>query len=716
MDNLPVEHHISNLVQYQFPTFYNEHGPVFIQFVKAYYEWLEDTGNPLYYNRRLLETFDIDLTLDEFLEHFQRKYLYGIPFDVIINKRSLIKHVLDAYRSKGSVQCFKLLFRLIYNENVEVYLPGNDMLRPSDATWVHPMYIESSDSEYLSDMIGKKIQGVTSGTSAVVEGVVKMPSRGSIINMVFITNVNPRNGDFTVGERFVVADLLGKTDFETLINASPTIIGSMDTIEIINGGQGFSVGDQLTIPRYDVETGNLITNGLGGAVSVRAVGAANGQLNFVITNYGFGVTNTANIFIYANTSDTITSNASFSVGSLASPQSIQYNTDVIASMESTLIDAAAYGFAGNSAANATANTIGGALSFTNATFGSLSTLTNLNTGVGYTRSPSIFIHNSLLSNALSGSVSYNRTSANITGTSTTFTNYFANNDTIVIQANTSLANTIEYHVIQQVVNNTVIVLYDMPAANSTASATHKVAPIIFPANFTSDSPYMQNNDGTLNGNNSIVVGQPSSGSGVISVAEAVDSGRGYEEGKLVELYPADALQIPTIVAAGNNYINGDIITVTGGDPYQTATGTVLTNANGNVTSLLWSGGAGYKSLPTLTINSRAGSGANLSTTILAFDTSVTVTGLIRKAGIGVRRGYWSTTRSFLSSDKYIQDSYFYQEFSYQLKAAVVLDKYREILYKTFHPTGTEMFGAYLKSQVVGDSASVLYSNTTPIIS
>jgi len=715
MDN-PIEKHISNLVQFQFPSFYNEHGPVFIQFVQAYYEWLEETGNPLYYNRRLLETFDIDETLDEFLEHFQRKYLYGIPFDVIINKRSLIKHVLDAYRSKGSVQCFKLLFRLIYNENVEVYLPGNDMLRPSDATWVHPMYIEASESDYLSQMVGKKIQGTISGTSAVVEGIVRLPVKGSIVNMVFITNVNPREGNFTPGESFVIAELIGTTDFQTLLNDSPTVIGSLDSIDMLNGGQNFKVGDQLAIARYDLSTGALLTNGIGGKLSVREVGSANGQLSFVITNYGFGISNTANVFLYANTLDTVTVNASFTVGTLASPQTVQYNTDVIASIANLTLNAASFGFAADPTANATSNTLNNMLAFTNGTFGSLSVLGNINTGTGYTRPLNIFIRNSLTSNALGGTISYNTASANITGTSTSFTSYFSNNDSIVIQANTSLANTIEYHVIQQVVNNTVLVLYDKPLNNSTASAIYRVAPIIFPANFTSDSIYMQNNDGTLNGNNSIVSGRPSSGSGVISKMKAIDSGRAYYDGEIVTLYPADSLASPTIVVAGNNYVNGDNLVVVGGNPYQTASGTVLTNGNGNITSIVWDAGSGYQDVPRITISSRTGSNASLTTSIIPYDNSITVTGQVRKKGIGVRRGYWSTTRSFISSDKYIQDSYFYQEFSYQLKAAVTLDKYREILYKTFHPTGTEMFGAYHKSQVVGDDAEVLYSNTTPIIS
>ena len=119
-----VEKHISNFIEGQFPEFYKEHGPVFIQFVKAYYEWMESADNPVGEARSLLTYRDIDTTVTEFLEYFQKKYLYGIPFNIIINKRYLLKHILDVYRSKGSIQCYKLLFRLIYDEDVEIYQIG----------------------------------------------------------------------------------------------------------------------------------------------------------------------------------------------------------------------------------------------------------------------------------------------------------------------------------------------------------------------------------------------------------------------------------------------------------------------------------------------------------------------------------------------------------------------------------------------------------------
>ena len=182
-----IEKKISYFVENQFPQFYRDEGSNFVQFVKAYYEWMEEEGNAVYESRRLLDYRDIDNTLEEFLEHFQRKYLYGIPFNVIINKRYLLKHILDVYRSKGSIQCIKLLFRLIYNQDADVYLPSTDMLRLSDGTWVEPLYLEVSAGAYdrnVTSLIGKTVQGLSSGTTAVVEKFSQESFNSNKINIL----------------------------------------------------------------------------------------------------------------------------------------------------------------------------------------------------------------------------------------------------------------------------------------------------------------------------------------------------------------------------------------------------------------------------------------------------------------------------------------------------------------------------------------------------
>jgi hypothetical protein len=56
-------------------------------------------------------------------------------------------------------------------------------------------------------------------------------------------------------------------------------------------------------------------------------------------------------------------------------------------------------------------------------------------------------------------------------------------------------------------------------------------------------------------------------------------------------------------------------------------------------------------------------------------------------------GHWLGTDGFLSWDKYLQDNFFYQEYSYQIISSHGISEYEHIANKLVHPSGTKMFGA-----------------------
>ena len=85
-----IEQFISPLVESQFPSFYQEEGPLFILFVKEYFKWLEEAGNTTKESRSLLTYRDIDLTVDEYLVYFKEKYLKGVEFNTNTSKRKLV--------------------------------------------------------------------------------------------------------------------------------------------------------------------------------------------------------------------------------------------------------------------------------------------------------------------------------------------------------------------------------------------------------------------------------------------------------------------------------------------------------------------------------------------------------------------------------------------------------------------------------------------------
>jgi len=714
-----IEKTISNFIENQFPQFYQEEGENFILFTKAYYEWAEsqtqlrDSANnvivnsvnspllpPLYQARSILEYRDIDNTLENFLEFFQKKYLYGIPFNIIANKRFLLKHILDVYRSKGTIQCYKLLFKLIYNEDIDVYLPGKDMLRVSDGTWIEPRYLEVTKNSNLSSLVGKQIVGVSSKTTAVVENYIQEAFNRDILNIIYLSNISPRGGDFNPGEKIVVVGNIGNT---AAVTSAPTVVGSLQELTIVSGGQNYAVGDVVKIAHNDVSNGQNISFGVNGLLKITELSRGFGSFNFDVVKGGFGYMSNAATFVYKNSANG--QGASFQLAPVSNTQTVEYNTDIICDYSNLAINAASYGFPGNTSANQSSN-IGIAFSYTNNVFGTILNLTNIRTGNGYTQPANVFVRSCQYSKALPGNVSYNSTSNTITGTNTIFNWIYSNGDVIQLKANSSLSSSIELAVIKQVVSNTSIILYGPPSKNSTSSAQYRAAPVILPSNFALYEPLMYRADGTINGINEEIDAPVNSGNNIASKAIAVDSGKGYIEGELVKAYLYGGISNNiSVINPGTNYSNGDAVIFAGGGAATVADGFVSTNSSGAITNVtLTYVGSGYTDVPVTRIRSANGSGAVLSVSITEFNTTSEIIGRVKKTGVGLGRGYWSTTRGFLNSDKYIQDSYYYQDFSYEIRVAEVLAKYKEILYNTFHTSGSELFG---KFSLINTQASLM---------
>jgi hypothetical protein len=263
------EKQISSLIANQFPSLYAEEGPFLIEFLKAYYEWMELVGKPVYESRTLLNYRDVDETVDEFLIHFKKKFLADIQFETTTNKRLFIKNALDFYRSKGTERSVELLFKLVYGEDPEVYFPSEDIFRLSDNEWVKPTYLEVTKSPYNALFINEQIVGVNSRATAFVERYVRKRIGSKYIDILYIS---VPTGDFETGEIIRLSD-------GSVIPNLPSVIGSTTTLDIVGGSLGFSVGDILS---FQSETG------LQGKARVSEISDVTGIVDFNLEESGFG--------------------------------------------------------------------------------------------------------------------------------------------------------------------------------------------------------------------------------------------------------------------------------------------------------------------------------------------------------------------------------------------------------------------------------------------
>jgi hypothetical protein len=112
---------------------------------------------------------------------------------------------------------------------------------------------------------------------------------------------------------------------------------------------------------------------------------------------------------------------------------------------------------------------------------------------------------------------------------------------------------------------------------------------------------------------------------------------------------------------------------------------IASSGNGFVTELeLLSSGFGYIQ------------GDNINFSKLNTDNDITTIGWLGTQGSG--EGYYTSKKGFLSSDKFLHDNDFYQEYSYQVLTALPFEIYKKTLIDVLHVSGTKPFGAYVSTQ------------------
>lgn len=645
---LNIEERISPLIETQFPSFYREEGKRFVAFVKAYYEWLEENNyvvngenvapGTLYHARKLLDIGDVDRTPDEFLSHFKEKYLNGITLEANADIRNLIKHSLELYRSKGSQRSVELLFSLLYGEEVEIYLPGEDILKASSGEWYIPIYLELEPNDLSKSYIGKQIFGASSGATALVEGIARRNIFGKVIDVLYLSSVS---GNFSVGE--LISD-------ETITTQNPKIIGSLTDIVLNASGRNFNVGDIVDVISE--------ISGTRGKARITKTGSATGRINYELIDGGTGYSNTADVIISEKVLSFTTFNSSNTFTrsfiqqekvfqplaniEIQSPQGNLLNpNNLIFGVNSTpAIVAAGYVYRGDT----TSNTKYLSISVHDVSNVVITSITNAsNTGSFIVNEPIFQFNPTLSSNTLVGTVvsanattvliditvgsinstlrlrgSQSNCSANVSSF-VLINGSFANADNIVTASNSAIGNCVIDTVTDETATGFVV------GSNTNSLGVYNIQNN-FRVTDAFQHSYIKNSTKTKTANIFFVSsGNPGGFSvGSITDTEQVFINTDFIGGNNVNDVPYLSVRVDAsnsgigfidsivVISGGTGYSNNDVVVFTGGTPTVNAVGVVNTYSNGSIERITVTvPGSGYNSTPAISVSSVGGVGANL---------------------------------------------------------------------------------------------------------
>jgi len=752
-----IEKSISQFIESQFPALYREEGPTLVAFVQSYFEWLESTDNITHKARRLFDYRDIDNTLDEYIIYFKNKYAKYLPLETSADKRLFLKNIHDLYKSKGSERSYEILFQTLYNKNIKIYYPGDDILRVSDGEWFEGKYLEiTSFIPNIQDYVGKKVIGVNSRASAIVENYSQRVSNRKVIDVLEISNLN---GTFAFGEQIFTSDS------PNVVGAViPKTTGSLSAISVLDGGANFSVGDIL-----DVEG-----KGTRGKAKVTFVINQQGRVNFILESPGSGyalstipriipqlqltyANNTGNIQP-GQLAFTTVSNAMFANGEITA-----VNNSVVTLKLTTP------GFEVGDTVQTAIKMIVAVQSgtFANGEYVHQSNGSS-NVGVGQIVSITPNVNNTIY---YVGNVTGYFTSSVFSGSGNTF----------VLIGNTSSAQGFIFNTVGGNSTGTFVVT-DLEGGG--VGATFRIGDIFDKEIITVNTDYIRDKVNTK----LVVFNESLNAPGTVSVTGGSNTVNGtgttfttdFVVGDYIQVSNSASKQVREITAIANttelsvatnftttqtgvfyyidqsNYLFDKVVTIGDIEKISTLLIDALTFNELEVGSISYlagiNPGIGYSLDPFVSIVepltaslevpgvggrikgadaivlAEAGAAAGIAQGVTVVDSGVgyetgervlltkpgssfAVTGVVVSRTQGKEAGRWKSTRGFLDSDKFIQDGKYYQEYSYEVKVGVDFELYKNVVLDLLHTAGTELYGRF-NIEDTNLQVSIEYANSS----
>ena len=265
--------------------------------------------NPNAHLTQLLEYADVNDTIDDFFTQFRNAFLQTIPNTLTsgLDKRQLTKNILSLYKAKGTKKGHEIFFRALFNETPELYFPTVDMLRVSDGDFDTEQIVKatlSSPSDgNMNNLVGKAItqsdivgNATVDLASSVVESatIATLSLNGTSHDVAtFVLNKDSTSGTFASsgGDALLLDSTDGSSDAGDDIildgtdadstNAGDRVLQNtksvfsgvdntnedvtiecniesiLDDVSVNSGGQYYSVGENINFTKEKGGTGAI---------------------------------------------------------------------------------------------------------------------------------------------------------------------------------------------------------------------------------------------------------------------------------------------------------------------------------------------------------------------------------------------------------------------------------------------------------------------------
>lgn len=284
------------------PHFIREEYPAAHKLIIDFYKWLETDQNFLRVLTEFNEGQEINNQVEPYIDLIISELGWFFNRPITISKSALVSTLRDFYLSRGSENSFKYLFKVLFGEDATISYPRERLFTLSNSNYSKDHWILTTannlgtgifDEIVNGDSLSMTISGQVSKTTLSIDKIVPIIYDGvqylkimvneteldfkpletviistgeySVYETIFACTkltISSHGKQYNVGDEIVISGAVVKGRAKV----KATLKGGIDSIQIVDGGQGYAIGDQVKA--------RLTESGNGFFATVRKIGPA----------------------------------------------------------------------------------------------------------------------------------------------------------------------------------------------------------------------------------------------------------------------------------------------------------------------------------------------------------------------------------------------------------------------------------------------------------
>lgn len=235
-------------IKHRLPIDVTENNERFVKFIQDYYIHSMTEGS-----NAMIDNFKSLLYQQSYSKEFEQRMIKSFGIDISIIESSkvtgelLYKLLNEFLETRGTKTSFEILFRMMFNKQVEIVYPREKLFKTSDATYLRTNRILISGTYPLS--IDSSITGVLSKKTSGIESFLPYYVNGVRYYLVDCNNIYDK---FSIGEPLTISNL----DYEYNEVHVPLI-----DLEIVNGGRYYKKNDIIR-PSSNIFDGEFVVSAI----------------------------------------------------------------------------------------------------------------------------------------------------------------------------------------------------------------------------------------------------------------------------------------------------------------------------------------------------------------------------------------------------------------------------------------------------------------------